>query len=40
MQWGIVAIISIMPVVIMEGQKKLDEVLFGRPVYNYKEVRE
>ena len=39
-EWGIVALVSLMPIVIMEGQKKLDEVVFGRPVYDYKEVRE
>lgn len=39
-EWGIVALVSLMPIVIMEGQKKLDEVVFGRPVYDYKEVRQ
>ena len=40
MQWALVAGVSFMPIVIMEAQKKLDEVVFGRPVYDYKEVRE
>lgn len=32
-QWGIVAGISMLPLVIMELQKKLNEVLFGKTVY-------
>ena len=39
-QWGIIAAVSLVPIIIMEGQKKLDEIVFGRPVYDYKEVRE
>ena len=35
-QWLCVALISIAPVVIMEIQKKLNEVKFGRIVYEYK----
>ncbi len=38
-QWIYVALVSIAPVVIMELQKKLNEVIFGKTVYNYKEVR-
>lgn len=40
MQWLIVAGISLAPVVIMELQKKLNELVFGKTVYEYKEVRE
>lgn len=40
MQWGIAFLVSIMPLIIMEGQKKLDEIVFGKPVYDYKEIRE
>lgn len=39
-QWGIVAGISLLPLVIMELQKKLNEVLFGRTVYEYRKVSE
>lgn len=39
-QWGIVAGISLLPIVIMELQKKLNEVLFGRTVYEYRKVSE
>ena len=38
-QWLYVAIISIAPIVIMELQKKLNEVIFGKTVYKYKEVK-
>lgn len=40
MQWLIVAGISLAPVVIMELQKKLNELVFGKTVYEYKEVKE
>lgn len=36
-QWGIVGIFSILPIIIIEMQKKLNETLFGKTVYNYKE---
>lgn len=39
-QWGIVAGISLLPIVIMELQKKLNEVLFGRTVYEYRKASE
>ena len=39
-QWGIVAGISMLPLVIMELQKKLNEVLFGRTVYEYRKASE
>lgn len=35
-QWLIVAAISISPIIIIELQKKLNEVLFGKTVYEYK----
>ena len=38
-QWLYVALVSIAPVVIMELQKKLNEIIFGKTVYKYKEVR-
>ena len=34
-QWIVVAAVSVLPVVIMELQKRLNEVLFGRTVYEY-----
>ena len=37
MQWLMVAGVSIAPLVIMELQKKANEVLFGKVVYEYKE---
>lgn len=40
MQWLIVAGISVTPIIIMELQKKLNELVFGKTVYEYKEVRE
>lgn len=40
MQWLIVVGISVTPIVIMELQKKLNELVFGKTVYEYKEVRE
>ncbi|MCI8621546.1 MAG: hypothetical protein HFJ50_07595 [Clostridia bacterium] len=39
-QWLIIASISIIPIIIMELQKKLNELVFGKPVYEYKEARE
>lgn len=38
-QWFVVAGISLLPILIMELQKKINEVLFGKTVYEYKEVR-
>jgi len=38
-QWLIVAGVSIFPLAIMELQKKTNELLFGKTVYEYKEVR-
>ena len=38
-QWIYVALVSIAPIVIMELQKKLNEIIFGKPVYKYKEIR-
>ena len=35
-QWLIVAVTSISPIIIIELQKKLNEVLFGKTVYEYK----
>jgi len=35
-QWLIVIATSISPIIIMELQKKLNEVLFGKTVYEYK----
>lgn len=39
-QWIFIAGITLVPVVVMELQKKLNEIVFGKPVYEYKEVRE
>lgn len=39
-QWLFVAGVSLVPVVVMELQKKLNELVFGKPVYDYKEVRQ
>ena len=36
-QWMYVALISISPIVIMEIQKKFNEIKFGKVVYGYKE---
>lgn len=36
-QWIYVALISISPIVIMEIQKKFNEIKFGKVVYGYKE---
>lgn len=38
-QWLVVAGVSLLPILIMELQKKINEVLFGKTVYEYKEVR-
>ena len=38
-QWLYIAAISFVPIVIVELQKKLNEILFGRTVYEYKEAR-
>lgn len=38
-QWLVVAGVSLLPIVIMELQKRINEVLFGKTVYEYKEVR-
>ena len=40
MQWIQVAFVSILPIVIIELQKKLNEILFGKTVYEYKEAFE
>lgn len=40
MQWLLVAGVSIAPLIIMELQKKVDEILFGKVVYEYKENRQ
>lgn len=37
MQWIYVSLVSIAPIVIMELQKKINEMLFGKTVYKYKE---
>lgn len=34
-QWLYVALVSIAPIAIMEVQKKLNEVIFGKTVYRY-----
>ena len=36
-QWIIVAIISILPIPIMELQKKVDEIKFGKVIYTEKQ---
>ena len=38
-QWLYVALISIAPIIIIELQKKLNEIIFGKTVYEFKEVR-
>ena len=38
-QWLYCILISILPIVIMECQKKINEIRFGRTVYDYKEKR-
>lgn len=35
LQWGITLLISICPIIIMEIQKKLNEIKFGKRVYSY-----
>ena len=37
MQWLYVGLISISPIIIMELQKKFNEIKFGKVVYGYKE---
>lgn len=32
-QWIYVSLISILPIVIMEGQKKINEIKFGKRIY-------
>ena len=34
-----IAVVIIAPIIIMEFQKKLNEIVFGKPVYTYKEIR-
>lgn len=36
-QWMYVGLISVSPIVIMEVQKKFNEIRFGKVVYGYKE---
>ncbi len=38
-QWAVTFLASIAPIIIMEFQKKLNEIVFGKPVYTYKEIR-
>ncbi len=38
-QWLYVIAISIMPIIIIELQKKINEITFGKTVYEYKETR-
>lgn len=38
-QWGYVGLVSIAPIAIMELQKKINETIFGKTVYKYKEVK-
>ncbi len=38
-QWVYVALISIAPIIIVELQKKINEFIFGKTVYKYKEAR-
>ena len=38
-QWLYVAGVSISPIIIVELQKKLNENLFGKTVYEYKEAK-
>ena len=37
-QWTYVGLISISPIVIIEIQKKFNEIKFGKVVYEYKKV--
>ena len=39
MQWLCCIAISLLPLIIVELQKKLNEIRFGRTIYNYKEKR-
>ena len=36
-QWIITLLISIVPVIVMEVQKKFNEIKFGKTVYGFKE---
>ena len=38
-QWLYCILISVLPIIIMECQKKTNEIRFGRTVYDYKEKR-
>ena len=38
-QWGITLGISICPIIIMEIQKKLNELKFGKRIYTYKNMK-
>ncbi len=38
-QWMYVGLISVSPIVIIEVQKKFNEIKFGKVVYGYKEKR-
>ena len=38
-QWLYVIGVSLAPIIIVELQKKVNEVLFGKTVYEYKEIR-
>ncbi len=38
-QWGIIILISICPIIIMEIQKKLNEFKFGKSIYSYKKIK-
>lgn len=38
-QWIYCILISVLPIIIMECQKKINEIRFGRTVYDYKEKR-
>lgn len=37
MQWGYCVAISLLPLIIIELQKKLNEIRFGKTIYSYKE---
>ena len=38
MQWLQIAFISLLPIVIIELQKKFNEMIFGKTVYEYKNL--
>ena len=38
-QWLCCLVISILPIIIMECQKKINEIKFGKTIYEYKEKR-